>query len=220
MGGPNWVDFSPGGRMFECDLISVYGRIWFACCAGGRNWLGFWKRGESHLFLVWACKLTCFSCWWFKLTWFQCGESNLTWFQCKAISYATALRTENEHFRVAKSINLMDPNLVIVWTFFFQFSFSGRPPTGNGPYFRLTSAIETGAWIWVSTHRGRQRALRYAENNSRIKAAFICQPSNKTCAPCCALLPSPARLRHHHEPLWLCCYDCVHYESSFDVEQP
>jgi len=73
---------------------------------------------------------------------------------------------------------------------------------------------------WVSTHRARQQALRYAENSSSTKAASICQASNKTCAACCALLPTPARLRHHHEPLGRGCCDCVDYESSCDVAQP
>ena len=39
--------------------------------------------------------------------------------------------------------------------------------------------------------------MRYAENSSSTKAASICEASNKTCAAFCALLPTPARLRHH-----------------------
>ena len=42
-------------------------------------------------------------------------------------------------------------------------------------HFRSTSAIETGVWIRVSTHRGRQQALRYAENSSSTEAASIRQ---------------------------------------------
>ena len=34
--------------------------------------------------------------------------------------------------------------------------------------------------------------MRYAENSSSTKAASICQARNKTCAACCALLPTPA----------------------------
>ena len=45
-----------------------------------------------------------------------------------------------------------------------------------------TSAIEAGVWIWVSTYRGRQQALRYAENSSSTKAAAIFQASSRTSA--------------------------------------
>ena len=31
---------------------------------------------------------------------------------------------------------------------FFLFSFSGRPPLGNGAPFSINIVIETGAWIW------------------------------------------------------------------------
>ena len=31
---------------------------------------------------------------------------------------------------------------------FFRFSFSGRPPLGNGAPFSINIVIETGAWIW------------------------------------------------------------------------
>ena len=62
--------------------------------------------------------------------------------------------------------------------------------------------------------------MRYAENSSSTKAASICQASNKTCAACCDLLPTPARVRDHHEPLGCGCCDCVDYESSCDVAQP
>ena len=30
----------------------------------------------------------------------------------------------------------------------FRFSFSGRPPLGNGAPFSINIVIETGAWIW------------------------------------------------------------------------
>ena len=135
-----------------------------------------------------------------------------------AIPYGTALRTENELFRAAKSIiNLMDPKLVIFWAKCFSFHFRDGLQLEMGPLFRSTSTIETGVWIWVPTHPGRQQALRYAESRSSTK----CQASNKTCAACCALLPTPARLRHHHEPLERGCCDCVDYEeSSCDVAQP
>ena len=139
----------------------------------------------------------------------------------KVISYGTALRTENERFRAAKSIiNLMDPTLVFFSAEFFSFYFRDGLQTEMGPHFRPTSAIETGAWIWVSSHRGRQQALRYAEHSSNTKAASIWQVSNKNCAACCAPLPTPARVRHHHEPLGRVCCDCVVYESSCDVAQP
>ena len=74
------IDFN-SVRGIEYGLIWVWGWNWF-CCVGGRNLLGFWTRGENHLFLVSACKLTWILCGWFKLTWVQCGGSNLTWFQC------------------------------------------------------------------------------------------------------------------------------------------
>ena len=131
------------------------------------------------------------------------------------------MRTENERFRAAKSIiNLMDTKLVIFSAKFFSFHFRDGLQPKMGPHFRSTSAIETGVWIWVSTHRERQQALRYAENSSSTKAASICEASNKTCAAFCALLPTPARLRHHHEPLGRGCSDCVDHESSCDVAQP
>ena len=38
-----------------------------------------------------------------------------------------------------------------------------------GLHFRSTSAIEIGVWIWVSTHRGKQQAFRYAENSSSTR---------------------------------------------------
>ena len=94
----------------------------------------------------------------------------------KVISYGTALRTENERFRAAKSIiNLMDPKLVIFSAKFFSFHFRDGLQPEMGPHFRSTPAIETGVWIWVSTHRGRQQALRYAENSSSSKAVSVCQ---------------------------------------------
>ena len=97
---------------------------------------------------------------------------------------------------------------------FFSFHFRDRFQPEMGPLFRSTSAIETGVWIWVSTHCGRQQALRYAENSSSTNAASICRASNKTCAACCALLPTPARLRHHHELLGRGCCDCVDYSTK------
>ena len=110
----------------------------------------------------------------------------------------------------------MDPILVIFSAKFFGFHFRDGLQPEMGPHFRSTSAIETGVRIWVSTHRGRQQALRYAENSSSTKAASICQAINKTCAASCALLPTPARLTHH-EPLGRGRCDCVDYESSWDV---
>ena len=101
----------------------------------------------------------------------------------KAISHGTALRTENERFRAAKStINLMDSKLVIFSAKFFSFHLRDGLQPEMEPHSRYTSAIETGAWSWGSTHRGRQQALRYAENSSsNTKAAYICQAINKTC---------------------------------------
>ena len=133
-------------------------------------------------------------------------------------SYGTAFRTENERFRAAKSIiNLMDSKLMIFSAKFFSFHFRDGLRSKMEPHFPSTSAIETDVWIWVSTHCGRQQALRCAENSSSsTKAASICQASNKTCAACCALLPTPARLRHHKR-LGRGCGDCVDYESSCDV---
>ena len=102
----------------------------------------------------------------------------------------------------------------------FQFPLSGRSPTENGAPFsinirdrnwRLDSGFHTS---WEATS-----VLRYAESSSSTKAASICQASNKTCAACCALIPTPARLRHH-EPLGRGCCDCVDDESSCDVAQP
>ena len=89
----------------------------------------------------------------------------------KVISCRTFLKTENERFRAAKSIiNLMDPKLVI----FSGYHLRDALQPEVGLHFRSTSAVETGVWIWVSTHRGRQQALRYAENSIRAKAASIC----------------------------------------------
>ena len=120
------------------------------------------------------------------------------------------MRTENERFRAAKSIiNLMGPKLVFFSVIFFSFHFRDMLQSRRGSHFRLTSSIETGVWIWVSTHRGRQQALRYAEKSNSTKAASIFQASNKIGAACCALLLTQARLRHHHEPLGRGSCDCV-----------
>ena len=55
----------------------------------------------------------------------------------------------------------------------FRFSFSGRPPLGNGAPFSINIVIETGAWIW-SRHgfphivRGNKRSnLRENSRTSR-----------------------------------------------------
>ena len=85
------------------------------------------------------------------------------------------MRTENERFRAAKSINLLDSKLVIFSAKFFSFNFRDDLQPKIGPHFRSTSAIETGVWIGVCTHRERQQALRYAEISSSTKAASICQ---------------------------------------------
>ena len=103
---------------------------------------------------------------------------------------------------------------------FFQFSFSGRRPTGNGAPFSINIRDRNWRLDLGSSHRGRQQALRYAENSNIAKAASLCQASNKSCAACCAMLPSPARLRHHHDPLGRACCDRVDDESSCDVAQP
>ena len=113
----------------------------------------------------------------------------------------------------------MDPKLVNFSAKFFSFHLRDGLQPKMGPHFRSTSAIETFVWSWVSTHRGKE-ALRYDENSCSTKAASIFQVSNKTCAACYALLPTPARLRHHHEPLGRGSCDCVYYESSCDVAQP
>ena len=82
------------------------------------------------------------------------------------------MRTEN----VAKSIiNPMDPKVVNFASIFFSFHFRDGLQPKRDPHFRSTSAIETVVWIWVSTHRGRHQALRYAENSSSTKAVSICQ---------------------------------------------
>ena len=135
------------------------------------------------------------------------------------------MRTENERFQFSKPIvSLMGSKMVHFRMKFFDFHFrDGLHSEMEPPIFdqhrdrnwRLD--LESS---WVSTHRARQQALRYAENSSSTKAASICQACNKTCAACCALLPTPARLRHHHEPLGRGCCDCVDYESSSDVTQP
>ena len=131
----------------------------------------------------------------------------------KAISYGRALRNENERFLAAQSIiNLMDPKLVICSAKFCSFHFRDDLKPKIGPPFRSTSAIETGVWIWVSTHRGRQQALRYTEISSSNKATSICQASNKTCAAFCILLSTPARVRYHHELLGRRCCDRRQWE--------
>ena len=81
-----------------------------------------------------------------------------------AIFCGTLLRTDNERFRVAKPIiNLMDSKLVFFSANFFDYHFRDSLQPEMGLHFRSTSAIETGVWIWVSTRRGRQQALSYAE---------------------------------------------------------
>ena len=106
----------------------------------------------------------------------------------QAISYGTVLRTENEQFRVAKSIiNLMDPKLVIFSAKFFSFHFRDGLQPEMGPHFRSTPAIETGVWIWVSTHRGRQQALRYAENSSSTKGPRL--PAKQATRPVLLAVP-------------------------------
>ena len=90
-----WLDFCVRDRNrpifsvgIEIDLFFVHGgqnllrfcvlaeNTWFWCL--DRNWLGFCMRDKNDLVLVWASKLSWFSCGWSKLTWFQCGGSNLT----------------------------------------------------------------------------------------------------------------------------------------------
>ena len=66
-------------------------------------------------------------------------------FPAQAISYGTALRTENERFRATKSvINLVDPKLVYVLAKFFSFNFHRGLQPKMGSHFRSTSAFETG----------------------------------------------------------------------------
>ena len=89
------------------------------------------------------------------------------------------MRTENERFTAAfsgRKINnhLMDPKLVIFSAKFFGFHFRDGLQPEMGPHFGSTSAIETGVWIWVSTHRVRQQALRLAENSSSTKGPRLC----------------------------------------------
>ena len=107
----------------------------------------------------------------------------------QAISYGTFLRTENECFCAAKSIiNLMDPKLMTFSAKFFDYYFRDGLQPEMGVHFRSKSAIETGVWIWVSTHRGRQQALRYAENSTSTKGR-IYLPSKQQ-DMCCLLCPA------------------------------
>ena len=69
----------------------------------------------------------------------------------------------------------MDPKVVFFSANFFGYHFRDGLRPEMGLHFRSTSAIKTGVWIWVSTHRGRHQALRYDENSSSTKAASICQ---------------------------------------------
>ena len=97
------------------------------------------------------------------------------------------MRTQNERCRTAKSImNLMDPKVVFFSANFFGYHFRDGLRPEMGLHFRSTSAIKTGVWIWVSTHRGRHQALRYDENSSSTKAASICQATRLVllAAPC------------------------------------
>ena len=71
------------------------------------------------------------------------------------------------------------PKLVIFWANFFSFHFRDGLQPKMGPHFRSTSAIEAGVWIWVSTHRGRQQALRYAENSSSNNQGRVILPSKQ-----------------------------------------
>ena len=131
------------------------------------------------------------------------------------------MRTENKRFRTVTSIiNLMDPKLVIFWANFFSFHLRDGVQPEMGPHFSSTCAIEPGVWIWVSTHRGRQQAMRYAENSSSTKAASICQASNKTCAACCALLPTRHASGITTSRWYVVVVIVSTYESSCDVAQP
>ena len=56
---------------------------------------------------------------------------------------------------------------------------------------------------------------RWNKPKTAVKAASICQASNRRAA-CCATLPTRARLRHHHGPMGSEC-DGVDYESLATV---
>ena len=88
------------------------------------------------------------------------------------------LSENRKRFRAAKSKSSISwpRNWSIFSAKFFTFHFRDGLQLEMGPHFRSTSAIETGVWIWVSAHRERQQALRYAaQNSSSTKAASICQ---------------------------------------------
>ena len=104
---------------------------------------------------------------------------------------------------------------------FFRLSSSGRPPTRSGAPFsinirgrnwRLDLGFHT-SWEATSLEICRKQ-------HSCQGRVYLPRASNRACTACCAPLPTPARLKHHHEPLGRGCCDCLDYESSCDVAQP
>ena len=111
--------------------------------------------------------------------------------------------------------------MVIFSAKFFGYHFRDGLQPETRLHFRSTSAIETcgvfkghwmsektnltTAWIWISTHRGGQQALRYDENSSSIKPTRICQAS-KT-GP--VLLAVPRYPLRHASGITTSCWDVV-----------
>ena len=72
-----------------------------------------------------------------------------------------------------RKINLGDSKRVICSAKFVGYHFRDGLQTEMGLHYRSTSAVETGVYIWASTHCGRQQALRYAANSSSTKGPRV-----------------------------------------------
>ena len=131
----------------------------------------------------------------------------------KAISYRRFLRTENELFRAAKPIvNLIDPKLVIFQAKFFGFHFRVGLQPEMGLHFRSRSRPKMAIGFgFPHTVGSKKRCNKPKTAAVRVvpTAASICQARNMTCAACRAPLPTPTRLRLHHEPMGSGCCDGV-----------
>lgn len=118
-----------------------------------------------------------------------------------------------------RKINLGDSKRVICSAKFVGYHFRDGLQTEMGLHYRSTSAVETGVYIWASTHCGRQQALRYTE--TAVVVLRPCLSAKQQELGCFgATLPTPARLTHHHSPFGRGCCDIVDYESSCHVAQP
>ena len=63
----------------------------------------------------------------------------------------------------------------------FRFSFSGRPPLGNGAPFSINIVIETGAWIW--SRHGFPHIVRGNKRSNVPKTAGQAAPAWQLLSP-------------------------------------